>query len=398
MKYWRKKMRCIYCSDLRQDTKLTLEHIWPQALGGSRGSQLFESERLCEICNSLAGIWVDGAFVKAWFTIAEKATSREFLDPDNPGAIPLFYLGIDEEFPVEPGCVCEYWAGPSGEHIYHVHPKDDDRWFGFGGGDFLRRKKAEAGRTYLFLTSAVPYWVITAFKSFHAHFGAMKTRNFCLTKVDGQLPPGLLDEFLDLADSNTIEKSEIAWIKSRPSRGRKNNRIPINIRFSDRFLAKLALGLGSNILPNEFGESAYATKLRKLLWLRPGADVMPTGVLGGNYWQENGLSQASALIGLRGAWSILLRSSRSNFTVSVGAPSGRWMTVIVTDDVDLLSNAVHEVYDDGVLHYVIPQRDIFTPGIPLPDVLSHTMKLKPSAQLAALEAIRCPEGRLPKPR
>lgn len=394
---YRWTMKCVYCADSRDNQNLSLEHIWPKALGGAQGGELFRTDRVCKTCNNLAGIWVDGAFLKGWFTNVEIATSREFIDPKVPGPLPLVYMGLDEEFPVEPGYICEYWAGPAGEHIYHTHTEDDDRWFGFGGGDFIKRKK-NAGRVYLYLTSDVPYWVVTALKSFLAHFDGLKTRNFCLTKIEGSLSTKLLDQFIDTGVATNIEAREINWVRTRSPTGRKPNKLQIYLRFSDRFLAKIALGVGANILGDAFAQSDYAGELRKLLWPSRQVEEDNPVVYGTNYWKVNGLSKVRDFIGLKGAWNILLKSSASEFTIGVGTPSGKWMTTVVSNDSSLLTDEIHNRYDDGVIHFVIPQRGIFTNGILLPTVLLHTMKIEHCAELDALEALRCPVDQIPKPR
>jgi hypothetical protein len=181
-----------------------------------------------------------------------------------PAILPLTYLGIEEDFPVQLGEVCERWIGPSGDQIYHVHKTDEDKWYGYAGGDFIRRKQGDAGRAYIGLTASHEYWALTGLLSFIAYFP--RARFFTVTICAG-LPDQLTNCFTPEAEATPIEAAELAWIRNRPS-GLRGLRASLRLDFSDRFLAKLALGLGHSIIGGRFADSAYAQELRKLLWRR----------------------------------------------------------------------------------------------------------------------------------
>lgn len=175
---------CIYCGREKPVSDFSLEHVWPEALGGALASELFKTRRVCQRCNNLCGLWVDGAFLKSWFVQNELALSAErFLDPDGPGIIPLTYFGPQANFPVEEGDVCERWNGPCGERIYHIHLADDARWDTQAGGDVIRRKVNDPGRAYIQLTSPEEYWWLVALLSFASHFP--RAKRCCLTSADG---------------------------------------------------------------------------------------------------------------------------------------------------------------------------------------------------------------------
>jgi len=101
-------------------------------LGGAACPEIFQTEQVCRRCNSLAGQWIDGVFLKSWFVQNETGINAQlYLDPKKPGISPLFYMGFDEEIPLPEGEVCERWIGPAGAHIYHIHQRDDERWHSF---------------------------------------------------------------------------------------------------------------------------------------------------------------------------------------------------------------------------------------------------------------------------
>lgn len=384
-------MTCIYCLGRRGDERMTLEHVWPQALGGGCAPPLFQTPDVCEKCNNLAGLWVDGGFLKSPFITHERAVAaRHFLDPRCPGILPLNYVGIEEGFPAQEGELCERWSGPAGEHIYHVHAADHDNWFGYAGGDFLRRKRSDVGRAYIGLTATHPYWVITAIQSFVAYLSP--ARLFLVTICEG-LPDHLTRGLVPESMADPIETAELEWIRNRPTGLRA--RMPLRIDFADRFLAKLALGLGHTVLGSEFSTSQYAEELRKLLWRRNPSEGGDSQVLGTDYWQAQQFAETSKLIALTGAWTILLLAVREGFSVSVCTPSGRLMTMAISNDFSLLPRSVLEVYHMGVLYFALPQRQMFIGPVELSRYLAHRNGSCPLPAITAVEAMRVDDSTIP---
>src|SRR5258707_13785841 len=143
---------CIYCEGRRGDSQFSKEHIWPAALGGDACPEIFRTFQVCRRCNSLAGQWADGAFLKSWFLQNEAGVnSLLYMNPDQPGVAPLAYMGFDEEIVTADDEICERWIGPAGAHIYHIHLRDEERWHSFAGGGFLRWKRTAPGPRQLCL-------------------------------------------------------------------------------------------------------------------------------------------------------------------------------------------------------------------------------------------------------
>jgi len=388
-------MTCIYCAGRRGDSAMSLEHIWPQSLGGAASPQLFKSNDVCETCNSLAGLWVDGAFLKSWFVTNESSMSaRQYLDPAVPGIAPFHYMGIDQEFPNQAEHICERWTGQAGEHIYHIHLADQDRWYGYAGGDIIRRKKVDAGRAYLVLTSQSTYWNLTALKSFVVQFKGV--RLFCLTKVQG-MPIDLATVFTNENEASAIENSEIAWIRARPNGAIQQMRASLRLDFSDRFLAKLSLGIGANLFGEAFCSSPYAGELRKLLWPKSAThDDLPK-IRGQNFWQENILSAKSLDVGWPGVWTILLNGVREGFALHVCTPGGRGMTMAISEDNQLCSSAEFQSYHLGSMFFAIPARQTFIGPVSLPNFLAHRLGNYNDPILASMEALKCDPNQFTPP-
>jgi hypothetical protein len=62
------KIRCLYCDKEKEADEYSLEHIFPDALGGSLFSEVFKTRRVCERCNSISGLFIDGPFIKNIFS------------------------------------------------------------------------------------------------------------------------------------------------------------------------------------------------------------------------------------------------------------------------------------------------------------------------------------------
>ena len=64
---------CIYCGEEKNPYEFSDEHIWPDALGGDDLPDFWRTDDVCQKCNNLSGLYVDGAFVKGWPWGAERA-------------------------------------------------------------------------------------------------------------------------------------------------------------------------------------------------------------------------------------------------------------------------------------------------------------------------------------
>ena len=109
-------MDCIYCPN-RTQPRLgnTLEHIFPDALGGDYLPDDFKTRDVCATCNSLCGLFVDGPFIRNFFVQNSRVTSAlRFADLKNPRPMPMRYLGGLKELTIGEDQVCEVWFGALG--------------------------------------------------------------------------------------------------------------------------------------------------------------------------------------------------------------------------------------------------------------------------------------------
>ncbi|MEW5687679.1 MAG: HNH endonuclease [Pseudomonadota bacterium] len=386
--------RCIYCWGATEDAQFSEEHIWPQSLGGVAGPAHFITRDVCETCNNRCGLWVDAGFTKTFLAFGDALRGAElFLDPDKPGPLPLVYMGIDVEFACASDEVCERWAGPSGEHVYHVHLRDQPKWDAHAGGDILRRRR-DPGRVYVYLTSPELYWTLTALISVAARFPRAKRR--CLTVLDGDsLSPLILR--VDEGELADCEVREIAFIRGRPT-GPIQGQFSIQVDATDRFLAKLALGFGHTLLGPKVSGSPYADDLRRMLWPRLGEEDAADRIRGSAGLRGLDDPVLARFLGVEGAWTLSFRAMPDGFVMSLATPGLKLMHIALSDDPSLWPQEAIARFGDGETYVVVPQRGLVVGPIAFADFLAHQLDGPREPRLAELDALKANAARRPPKR
>lgn len=65
---------CYYCGLDKPRSDFSDEHVWPDALGGDPLPSFWRTAEVCQGCNSMSGVFVDGAFIRGWAGAAERGT------------------------------------------------------------------------------------------------------------------------------------------------------------------------------------------------------------------------------------------------------------------------------------------------------------------------------------
>lgn len=296
--------RCLYCNLEKQEEEFSLEHFWPQRLGGALCSALFKTRDVCRDCNSLAGLFVDGPFVKSLFLANEAATPesvRQYIDPRMPTSIqPLAYMGILEGVTTSPHEICELWLGACGVQYYHVHERDAPEWIAFTGGNPITRNKTP-GRVYIAFTTAQQDWVNLALRSALRYFP--KAARYGVNVVL-RTEPGATEYLMQMDSAAQAEAQRIAQMPNE-----KTMNPAINLAFDHRFMPKLALGLSYNIFGKTFATSSYADKLRGQMWAKTHDERASFGIRGLNYL-ESGKDPTNTFIAFKGGYTIRIMAVR----------------------------------------------------------------------------------------
>lgn len=354
---------------------------------------VWRTSDVCQRCNSLSGVFIDGAFIRSWMGQAELSNgSFEYLaGKGKVAAIPLDYLGPIQSVPVPQRHVADYWAGPCGANIIHIRPDDgDEAWTTYAGGD-PRRKKANAGRAYMALTSEEEFWILVSLASFHRHFN--RAERFV---VNAEIPQGWPFKKPDEADLIQAEDMKTVEAVMATSRMGQSIRLRPAISFDlgNRMLAKLGLGVGYKLLGARFLETEYAKYLRLGMREANAEKRRMIPVRGSGYFGGPGLNGAEAILAWPGGWVLLITVVQDKLSLCVISPTGRSMSVLISDDAKLIG-ALGSEYLDGVIWITVPAANAAVGPVALPEYLAHQTNARSSPTLQAFAAKRGDRTKLP---
>jgi len=383
-----KKQKCIYCFREKPQEEFSLEHIFPDALGGNLCGTTFEINRVCKRCNTLCGLFVDGVFLKSWFAQNYNFESALlYADLEKGSPIPLIYGGILEELSSKTE-VCEYWMGPCGEHIYYFHKKDDEYFNSYVKGDPIKRQKQDKGYAIIFGTTKNPFWNKITLLSFKKQFKNAKrySGNFYLNKEAQQ--------YFFHEPSEDIRRL-IENIKKITNKEKKL-KVICKEDMDNRFLCKIALGFGFKFLGEEYLNTPYAKELQKALWEPNFSKRKQYKIRGSGFFKSIDNLQLNHFLAWEGGHVILFKITPIGLSVSLflfGKLSGH---VLISDDHKLIKNSFLSNFKEGCLYILIPQRNICHGPIDLLDYLAHRLsghnKLK---ELEEIESLKNDLSKLP---
>ena len=379
-------IRCIYCDELKPTYAFSLEHIFPRRLGGALCDDKFKTRCACQRCNNILGLFVDGMFTKNFFaTNEEMLAAYDYLDLDNESSrLPLTYMGSINDLPLSGDEICEVWLSACGARLYHMHNRDDEKYASYAGGNPIARK-ADPGRAYVVLTSEHPKWVSVALRSFLQYFpdSTRYAINFLIQNDPSYFsgrPVGEAGKEFDLIKS----------ICDKPH----NHRIVLQLGFEQRFIAKLALGLGTNVIGPTFPDSLYARHLRNAMWERD-PEARSKIPIKGSGFVDDLQSHYASIVGWLGAYVILIMPVGSILALSLVLPSGKSINIAISDDPAIWYNPDLGLEHYGEVSLILPQLAAFIGHIPLPNYLAHKTGAARLPALADLELRRVARSTLP---
>ncbi len=387
-------MRCYYCGFEKPPSDFSDEHIWPDALGGDELPSFWRTNNVCRACNSMSGVFVDGAFIRGWAGSAERGSgARDYMSLTEPGrsSLPLDYLGKLVDAPANDGEIAEWWAGPCGAHIVHFRPGEtEDLWTTYLGGD-PRAKKSHAGRAYIALASAEEYWVIVALQSFKKHFGRAKRH-----VVTSGLPPEWT-AFAPVDRSDPVQASDLVVVDSINEAAKTKKsvhaQVVIQTDAGNRFLAKLGLAIGCQLFGAEFGDHVEGANLRRFFRQPDPKRRESIPIHGAGYFSSKAPADLDILT-WTGGWVLIVQVVRGNLAVMIITPGGRRMGLKITDDTTLLAK-LDVRYRDGICWLTIPSISKAVGPLTLPEYVAHLTGSILNPELLAIEHARIDPSALP---
>jgi hypothetical protein len=385
---------CIYCGLEKPLDEFSDEHIWPDALGGDFLERFWRTNSVCARCNSMSGVFVDGAFIRSWAGARERwQDGHEYLSLTDPSAsvLPLAYLGRLTDSNISEDEIADCWAGPCGATIVHIRPKEgEELWSSYLGGD-PRAKKGTAGRAYIALASASEYWIVAALASFKKHFKRAQRR---VVNMD---IPATWTSFESIDRSDPEQQADLAIFDAITDAARAEKsvhaRSHVDVDAGNRLLCKLALALGSQLFGKDFGDHPDGALLRRAFREADRAKRSQIPVHGSGYFASAGGNVLSSLAWPAG-WLLLIRAHGGKLALNIVTPSGAVMIVQITDDAELLK-LISTDFDHGMIWLTIPPLGRAAGPIPFPDYVAHRTMNLVHPGLASLEAARIDPDRLP---
>jgi hypothetical protein len=261
--------QCVYCNPEKPSgAMMTLEHTIPQFLGGAYAPNKFKSNRVCQRCNSLLGMFVDGSFARTWWVSNWlRNAARAAYDPVRPIGLPLICMGPTKLQPPEISAdeVCELWLGPQGEQVYWIRPHDE-RLYWYSGGNPRTAKEIDS-RAYFYFAQQSNDDQLKTWLSFRDAFAEERVKKVMCTQVAGANPKDI-----GFSDPDERDRSRIEYFTQHHIEN-PCHAIALRIEptYDHRFMAKLGLGLGFSVFGDEYLSTAYAKELQKGTWFRGGA-------------------------------------------------------------------------------------------------------------------------------
>jgi hypothetical protein len=186
------------------------------------------------------------------------------------------------------------------------------------------------------LCSEEAFWIWTALNSFHRHF-----RRAHRYMLNSDTPHGFTPSFSDLNEDDP-EQARLATIARSMETTRKAGNMvklttAVRVDLSGRFLTKVAMGIGREILGDAFLDTTYAGNLRAALWERDLEKRQALPVRGSGFFGELGELPGMGFLRWNGAWVLWLKPLGSRLALIVVTPSGRSMTIQVSDNQELVN-------------------------------------------------------------
>jgi hypothetical protein len=379
------KKICIYCDTPKEASEFSLEHIFPDALGGAICSELFKTRDVCRNCNSISGLFVDGALIKNFFTQNDRSESAlNYIDLENPRALPLKYVGWLNSVITDDDKECDLWMGPYGGIVYHRRKKADPKYDTIVGGNPIDNKKF-AGEAYIFAQSTDTYWNVVLLLSVAAHF---KQARYISGNID--LPPtsGTEKPYFDLP---IIEEQEFLDKLKQIQGQTHHGKGAIQIGFDQRFLCKFALALGVNRLGQNFLSTRHAKNLRNAFWEKDAnrGEIHDIDFTDFFAPQNDFLDRLLAWDGVH----TVLVYPKGDVLLGIIFLFGRTMMIVpISKDPDLWVNKIH----NGEVYIICQSLNKFVGPIELEDFIAHRIDVESIKELNEIEEKRFDPSTLPK--
>lgn len=378
---------CIYCDFERDENEFSDEHIFPRALGGDFLGDFWRTQDVCQRCNSMAGVYVDGAYIKSHLSILGSiSSSQTYMSIEDPALrpMPMFFMTTLSNFSENENERVDLWVGACGATVFHFRPiNTEDDWVTYVGGD-PKKQIRKQGRAYMVLKSSNEYWIYAALSSFKKHFKYEKrfVLNWDVSKELSQAfrMPDIKDP-VQSKDLQTINSAR----EENPEKNKQEGKYTLQLGTETRFLAKLGLGIGYKIWGNDFLKTNYSKQLRKAFREADHKKLQDIEIFGTGHLLGDKNNKIGKMFKWDGGWLLILQLVDKKLTLTVITPSGNQMIILVCPDV-YLTKMLSPEYNKGIIWLTVPQLMKGVCNLSLSQYLAHLSGGYKNAQLLDIEA------------
>jgi hypothetical protein len=357
--------KCIYCNNEKETNEFSLEHIFPDSLGGAHANHIFKTRQVCKRCNSLSGLYVDSAFVKNFFA-TNSAIFSDYLgyyDFDNNPYIPFSYMGFVEYIKHPNYKFCEKWLWCGESMVYHFHNNSEGVFETIAGGDPRKRKGKDAGEVYLVGLTDNEFWIKLLLQAFIKQFKKSKR-----ILVNYKIPKAK-----NILDTEQYKIKDLLF-KIHKTKDVQTHSLVVKADFNIRFQAKLSIGLGYSLFGENFSESEEAIFYRNIFWnksyeklteLQP--QMMPFFSE-----QKNELDKFMKFLNFKGCHGLFfLNINNSLYFYGNLFGEGQYpVLTVITNDLNSYQHELITKYPDGWGYILAPQRELCIGEIDIPSLLA----------------------------
>lgn len=318
---------CLYCGLDKEDSRMTLEHVVPQSLGGAHLSNEFKIKNVCQTCNNNLGLFVDAAFERQWIVSnAMQLSALACFNSESTKGVPLICMGNSSlEVPsIEDNEICELWLGPWGEQIFWIRQRDENLYWYAGGNP--RTAKEKATRAYFFFSEKSKKDFRATWLAFKDAFdGKKKVKKIMCTDVEGEN-----FESIGFQPSDALDEERIKYFKTitADTNSRKNS-LSFYLDFDLRFASKIAIGMAYALFGEKVIDTLYMRELRKGLWHKQG-DPSPN-IRGTSVYSENRRAEDVQIFGHENAVVIIIAPAQGAISLSFSIGTSVSFSVMCVD-------------------------------------------------------------------
>jgi hypothetical protein len=380
--------RCIYCGQHTPVSDRSLEHLWPQGLGGRYAPDFFMTRDVCRRCNNVAGLFVDAEFQRSFFMGVESIGSAlSFLDGSRATPLPLVYMGFTPTPPC-PEEICELWLGPRGEKIFYFHEMDREDFRTYAGGDPIKRRKHDPGRAYLSFARPNMFWISTVLQSVRTSFPRAALRLLTITDSTEILAMCANEDEQSSRDRAYLEP---IWREKSAGTG-----MTLDLDHAKRFQAKLALGFGYALFGDAFSQIPYESVLRAILRERDPARRAEFPFVGSSLFAPPDPDSFLDRLSYPGAFTFLFNGSRQGVFLTIYSPGGRRIDTQIAPEPVTLPTKLMEQYLGSFVVLIVPAHMASFGPFPIGHYALHRFGTQSIPELAHLDALRVPLQELEK--